>query len=522
MSSPHLRNAGRRALVGLVAALGAAAFAAPAAAQTPEVEATFVEDYSPITVGEDLKLATAQIIFTEDFPLGRELTATITIDAPEGTFTLDNDDDVDCAALSDTWVECQADAAESVTFDYLYAPVLEAEPGDYEYTVEFKVNGTTVETVEDVIEVSAHSSEPFLYGYTEFKAEAGSTTDIAPAYFQDGPLAGDTVALAYGVAAPDYLLAGTADVTAPFENCVDGHRGGPGITCVVTDFADLPGTTFAPDAPISFTIAENVPGPLTLCGCDVYVQPLDAATLASEFGGVDTVNGDQLGLEVVSEGDDPADFAPNGYVDVTTAANPYDLSVAAVNAKGSKNAQVTLTVPVKNLGPADAVNVFDGPGSYGLIGELPKGLELVKIDSDGDEVFCFEPDDPMIEHSFPQVDPDKTDFVCIFSGLGGGESFDFEFTVKITDATANAKGTLEVAAIDNDGYPGVADADTKNNKADITVNGTGSGTGSSPQLPKTGASLGLVVGAAALVLVAGVVLMVLTARKRKAAGAIEE
>jgi len=104
--------------------------------------------------------------------------------------------------------------------------------------------------------------------------------------------------------------------------------------------------------------------------------------------------------------------------------------------------------------------------------------------------------------------------VCLFWSLETGDSFDFKFTVKITDANANAKGSVEVAAMDNDGYPGVGDADKKNNTADITVNGNGSA-----KLPKTGASLGMVVAGAALVLVAGVVLMVVTARRRKAAAA---
>ncbi|MEV3937365.1 LPXTG cell wall anchor domain-containing protein [Glycomyces sp. NPDC049804] len=519
MSSPHLRTTGRRALVGLgAAALGAGVFAAPAAAQTPEVEATFVEDYSPVTVGEDLKLAVAQIVFSEAFPAGHELTATITFDAPEGTFTLDNDDDADCAALSDTVVECQADAAESVAFDYLYAPVLEAEPRDYDYTVEFKVDGATVATVDDVIEVSAHSVEPFLYGQDQIDIDPGGSHETGPDFMQTEALPGDTVALAYAVAEPSYILTGTAEATAPYENCVDGYWGDDGgVTCIVTDYEDIPGAVFAPDSPFTFSVGENVPGPLEICGCTFEVRALDAATLESEYGDVDTENGDQLGFELVSEGGDPEHFDSTGYIDIRTGENPFNLSVAAVNAKGAKDAQVTLTVPVKNLGPADAINVFDGPGSYGLIGALPKGLELVKIDGDGDEISCFEPDDPMIEQSFPQVDPAKTDFVCIFSSLGEGESFDFKFTVKITDATANAKGTLEVAAIDNDGYPGIADADTKNNKADITVNGSGSGNGSTtPKLPKTGVSLGMIIGAAALVLVAGVVMFALTSRRRKA------
>jgi LPXTG-motif cell wall-anchored protein len=507
-------------LVGLGAtALGVGAFASPAAAQTPAVEEVFVEDYSPITVGDDLKLATAQIVFAEAFPAGHTLTATITLDAPEGAFTLENDDDGDCTPNAvGTVVECAADAAESVAFDYLYAPVLEAEPRDYDYTVEFKVDGATVETVEDVIEVSAHSVEPFLYGQAQFEMEPGSTYDTGPGFLQTEALPGDTVALAYGVSEPSYILSGLAEVSAPYENCVEGFwNGDGGITCVVTDFDDLPGTTFAPDAPITFSVGETVPGPVEICGCSFEVRALDAATLEAEYGDVNTGSGDQLGFAAVSEGDDPAHFDSIGYIDIRTTENPFDLAVSDANAKGDKGDQVTLTVPVRNLGPADAASFFDGPGSYGIIGSLPKGLELVTIDSDGDDIFCFEPDDPSVQNAFPQVDPAKTDFVCLFWSLSADETFDFEFTVKITDANSNAKGTLEIAAIDNDGYPGVADADAKNNIADITVNGTGTGTGSgSGKLPKTGTSLTLIVGIAALVVVAGAVMLIVTARRRRA------
>ncbi|MFC3494599.1 LPXTG cell wall anchor domain-containing protein [Glycomyces rhizosphaerae] len=517
MHSPYPLRAGRRAFAVLgAAALGVGAFALPAAAQTPPVEAVFVEDYSPVTVGDDPKLATAQIIFTEAFPEeGHTVSATITIDAPEGFFTLANDgDDSDCTPdATGTVVECAEDAAESVSFDYLYAAVLEAEPGDYDYTVEFKVDGTTVETVEDVIEVSAHSVESFRYGYAQVDIEPGGSADTAPAFLQTDPLPEGTVALAYGVSEPSYMLSGMAEASAPYENCVDGYwNGDGGVTCIVTDFADSVGTTFAPDAPISFSVEETVPGPLDVCGCGFEVRPLDAEELEAEYGDVDTETGDQLGFEVVSEGDDPDDYGWAGLIDVRTTENPFDLAVSDANAKGDKGDEVTLTVPVKNLGPADAASFFDGPGSYGLIGTLPKGLELVKVDSDGDDLNCFEPDDTFVEDSFPDSDLANADFVCLFYSLDADESFDFKFTVEITDADSNAKGTLEVAAIDNDGYPGVPDGDTKNDTADITVNGdNGSG-----QLPKTGVSLIWIVGAAALVLVAGVVLFALSSRRRKA------
>ncbi|MDN3240651.1 LPXTG cell wall anchor domain-containing protein [Glycomyces tritici] len=515
------------------AGLAVAAFASPAAAQTPEVESTIVEDYSPVTVGDEPTLAIAQIIFTEAFPAGHTLTALITIDAPDGTFAIENDDDDDCAPnAAGTVVECTADAAESVSFDYNYAAVLEAEPGDYEYTVEFKVDGTTVATADDVIEVSAHSVESFRYGHGQVEVEPGGTADTAPSFIQTDALPAGTAALAYGVSEPGYIMSGLAEASAPYENCVDGYwNGDGGVTCIVTDFEDKPGTTFAPDSPISFSVGETVPGPFDVCGCGFEVRPLTAAELEDEYGDVDTETGDQLGFETVSEGDDPDDFGWAGYIDVRTTENPFDLSVADANAKGKKGDEVTLTVPVKNLGPADAASFFDGPGSYGIIGSLPKGLELVEAGGDGDDLSCFEPDDPMVEHSFPQVDPAKTDFVCFFWSVGAGESFDFEFTVKITDAASKAKGTLTVAAIDDEGYPGIADADAKNDTADITVNGTGSGNGNgngngggSGKLPKTGTSMGMIVGVAALVLVAGIVLTALTARRRKAgaAGAIEE
>ncbi|GAA2124992.1 LPXTG cell wall anchor domain-containing protein [Glycomyces algeriensis] len=528
MHPPYPPHTGKRLLVVVGAAgLAVAAFASPAAAQTPEVEAAFVEDYSPVTVGDEPTLATAQIDFAEAFEAGRTLTATVTIDAPDGTFAIADDGDGDCVPnAAGTVVECTADAAESVLFDYTYAAVLEAEPGDYDYTVEFKVDGTTVATVDDVIEVSAHSVESFRYGYAQLDVEPGGTAEAAPSFLQTDPLPAGTVALAYGVSEPGYVMSGLAEASAPYENCVDGYwNGDGGVTCIVTDIEDSPGTTFAPDAPISFSVGETVPGPVDVCGCGFEVRPLTAEELEAEYGDVDTETGDQLGFEAVSEGDDPDDFGWAGFIDVRTAENPFDLSVTDVNAKGDKGKEVTLTVPVKNLGPADAASFFDGPGSYGIIGSLPKGLELVEVD--GEDLSCLEPDDPMVEHSFPQVDPATADFVCFFWSLGAGESFDFQLTVKITDDKSKAKGTLEIAAIDNEGYPGVADADPKNDTADITINGSGSGNGNGTgtgKLPKTGTSMGMIVGVAALVLVAGVVMTALAARRRKAgaAGSLEE
>jgi len=374
--------------------------------------------------------------------------------------------------------------------------------------------------VEETTEADAEDGldSPFLYDKAQFRADPGSTTELKPAYLQTEALPAGTVALAYGATEPFYLLTGVAEANAPYENCVDGFwTGDPGFTCIVTDIEDLPGATFAPDAPISYTVGETTPGPLELCGCNFEVRALDAAALEAEYGDVDTDSGDQLGLEVVSQGDDPLHFDSKGYIDIISTDNPYDLAVSDTNVKGDKGDEVTLTVPVKNLGPASAVSIYDGPGTYALIGILPEGLDLVKVGSDGDEVDCLEPGDPTVEDMFPQVDPATTDFVCFFSGIEANASFDFEFTVTITDPGSNAKGTLAVVSVDWDyyDYPNVADANEGDNLAGITVDGPGG-------LPTTGASLGLVIAVAGLVLAAGVVLLALTARRRKAAGAAAE
>jgi LPXTG-motif cell wall-anchored protein len=501
------------------AALGVGAFALPAAAQAPVPTAVEL-DFGPEIVADGANATGGLTIgFGDDFDAGaHDVTAQFDLDVESGLRLF---------ATSPEWGGCGPDASTGqllcvaedaqnpVEFAFRYAADADTVEGLHDYTVAIAVDGETVETVEGTIEVlpvDGGSDSPFLYGKADIEIEPGDTYDTGPGFLQTDALPDGTVALAYGVSEPSYILSGLADAIAPYDNCVDGFQGDGGITCIVTDFEDAPGKTFAPNAPISFSVGETVPGPVELCGCSFEVIALDAATLEAEYGDVDTDSGDQLGLDVVSEGDDPEHFFETGSINITTTENPFDLAVSDANAKGAKGAEVTLTVPVKNLGPADAASFFDGPGSYGIIGSLPKGLELVKVDSDGDDIFCFEPDDPTVENSFPDVDPAKTDFVCLFWNVDAKESFDFKFTVKITDASSKAKGTLEIAAIDNDGYPGVADAETKNNTADITVNGSGSG-----KLPTTGASLTMVVGIAALVLVAGVVLLVVTARRRKAA-----
>jgi LPXTG-motif cell wall-anchored protein len=521
MDSSYPRRAGRRALAVLgTAALGVGAFALPAAAQTPEPAADVVFD-EPVEAGADFATGGIHLAFGDDFTPGEhDVTAQLSVYGNGWELAGGTTDDGACelGGTPEQWVNCTAtDADAEIDFAFDYLAGAEMPSGDYDYSLLISVDGVSLEPINGTVEVDGDDDNgdgyerPYLLGRATYEdVKPGSSVDVAPEFLQEDAISDEAAAVVVTAWAPEYLPHGLAWPRANYENCVENE--GVSVTCLVTDFDDLPGSVFTFDTPIGYTVDEHAPGPFDVCDCTYEVYTIGADELEDEFGGVfwDEGSGNLFGFRTVSEPESEFLDEFQGQIDLITSANPFDLSVADSNAKGAKGDQVTLTVPVKNLGPADASSFFDGPGSYGLIGELPKGLELVKVDSDGDDINCFEPDNPYVKDSFPEADLKNADFVCLFYSLDAGESFDFKFTVKITDANASGKGTLEVAAIDNDGYPGIADGDKKNNEADITVNGSGS-----PKLPKTGTSMGMIIGVAALVLVAGVVMFVLASRRRK-------
>jgi len=523
MQTSHPLHAGRRVLAVLgTAALGVGAFALPAAAQTPEPAAEVFFD-EPVEAGADFATGMIELQFGDDFePGAHDVTAQLSVYGNGWQLAEGTTDDGTCelGGIPEQWVNCTAeDADAAIEFVFDYRAGAEMPSGEYDYALLIGVDGVNLDPINGTVEVDGDDDNndptedrPYLHGDTEYTdVKPGDSVAVTADFLQAEALPADTAAVVVTAFGTEYIPHGLAWATAEYDNCSVYEDS---VTCVVTDFEDLPGTVFGFADPITYEVSETAPGPFDVCGCSYIVRTVNDEELEEDLGGVtwDEGSDNLFGLRVVSEPESEFDDPDLGQITITTTEHPFDLSVADANAKGAKGDQVQLTVPVKNLGPADASVFFDGPGTYGLIGELPKGLELVKIDSDDDTVYCFEPDDLMVKDSFPNSDLKNADFVCLFQGLDAGASFDFKFTVKITDASANGKGTLEVAAMDNDGYPGVGDADTKNNKADITVNGSGSG-----NLPKTGASLGLVIGVAALVLVAGVVLMVVTSRRRKAA-----
>jgi LPXTG-motif cell wall-anchored protein len=525
MHPSYPRNAGRRLLiVASAAALGAGAFALPAAAQPaqPTVDVVFDE---PVYAGGDPATGSIHLEFGDDFePGAHEVFAQLSVYGDGWELAGGETDDGACevGGTPPQWVNCTAANADgSIDFAFDYAAGIEMPTGEYEWALLLSVDDVSLEPVNGTVEVEGDDDPgendedwPYLHSNVEYTdVKPGDSVGVAADLLQEAPLAEDAAAVVVSASASDYIPSGQVKLAAGYDNCIE-EADGTYVTCVITDFEDSPGTVFGFSEPLAYQVSGEAPGPVDVCSCSYWVRTMNEDELEDLFGGVfwDEDSDNLFGFRVVSEPESEFVDRWHGGISITTSANPFDLSVSDVNAKGAKGTQVTLSVPVKNLGPANAPAFFDGPGSYGLILDLPKGVELARMDSDDDTVFCFDPDEPQVVNSFPESDLKNADFVCIFQGLGVDESFDFKFTVKITDANANAKGSVTVAAMDNDGYPGVADADEKNNKADITVNGNGSG-----NLPKTGASLGMVIAGAALVLVAGVVLMVVTARRRKAA-----
>jgi LPXTG-motif cell wall-anchored protein len=506
------------ALIG-AAAVGAGAFALPAQAQTPEPEATVVFD-EPVEAGADFATGSIVLEFGDDFTPGEhEVFAQLSVYG--NGWELADGETGDGACLMEMVppqaVNCTAEAADAeieFAFDYTTADVA---PGEYDWSLLVAVDDAVLDPISGTVEVVSPDAgdSPFRYAPLSLEIESGSTVDAGPMYLQDGDLPADTAALVYGVSAPDYILSGTAEVTAPYDNCFDGFAGGPGVTCVVTDFPDQAGAAMVTTQPISFTVFKEVPGPVELCGCFFEVRAVNAEELEAEFGDVPST-GDLFGLGIADGSHDPGDFDEYGSIEITTSPNhPYDLAVDDANIKGGNGDQVTVTIPVENAGPADAWSFFDGPGSYALVGELPKGTEFVSVASD-DSAYCREFTDEFVGETLPAIeDRDAADFVCIFTSIPKDASYEVELKVKVTDENANAKGVLQIVAFQNEGYPGAIEVELDDNRADLVLNGAGSGSG---KLPTTGSSMTWILAGAAAALVLGVVLFIAT-RRRKAAPA---
>lgn len=527
MRTSSARRAGTRALAALGAgALGAVAFALPAGAQTPvPVEVNF--DFpGPIGTGMDTPNTGAiDVVFGDDFAPGvHDLTATLNVDIGSDEFMFADPDNVCIPNSTGNELVCSVPAADAIEhIEFAYGAYIRAVTGSYDYTLAIGVDGETVDTLTGAIEIHGEAPAPFRpYTYGDFSVEdveSGSTVEVAPEFLQADPLFGDPTAVVVTFTHPEHIPSGTRAI-ADYDNCMPGRlstSGDEGVTCIVTDFEDSPGTVFTFATPVAYVIGEDAPGPVAICGCSYELYTIGQQWLDEQFGGVTwDVNSDNLfGLRTVSEPESEFD-ANTGTIWIGTAERPYDLTVDDLDIEGGQGDRVELTATVANEGPAAAYEFFGGPGSYAVLADLPDGVRLHNLWSDTGnvgELFCIEEGDwDGWATRLPGVDPGELDFACFFPALGAGESFDVDFNVDITDADADDAGRLEVVALEDEGYPGVADAAPANNTADITVNGKGSG-----QLPTTGASLGLIIGIAVLVIAAGIVLFAVASRRRRLA-----
>ncbi|SDE17253.1 hypothetical protein [Glycomyces harbinensis] len=356
---------------------------------------------------------------------------------------------------------------------------------------------------------------PFLYNEATYEAEHGDIVGARPDYLQSEPLPAGTKALVVAVTGGGRV--GYAAPHAFYDNCVNTY---PEVACVVTDFADLPGTVFRFADPVNFGIDDLAPGPVSICTCGFTVEALDAAQLEARYGDLawDPGSENLFALEVEDAPDDLVFTDAFGRIDIRTTENPYDLRVEDVAIAGAEGDRVTVATLPANVGSGSAIPFFDGPGSYALIGDLPEGVELYRLDSDTGnvgELFCLDEEDWAV-HLPEDVETGDLDFACFFQFLAMGDELPFTFTVDLENPDWNDVGRLEILALGDADYPGELDAGLGNNTADITLDGNGSG-----RLPATGASLGRVVGGAAAVLAAGVSMSVLTRRRKATAGSGE-
>jgi hypothetical protein len=508
----------RLAAITAAAALGALAFASPAAAQITPTPHAYDVYFRALEIGGDFETGSIYFEFGDDFEPGvHDITAQLSINGDGWELAGGETHDGTCEAgqPAPQSVDCTAEDAEDaiLLFEFDYRLLDTTEPGFYEYELVIGIDGEILAPVGDTVEVQGERGNeqyPYRHGDVAFEGvEPGSLVEVVPEFLQEEAIADDMAAVVVTAYLPQYLPQGLAWPTGLYPNCTDPDGT---VSCVVTDFEDLPGTVFAFTDPIRYAVADTAPGPVDVCGCTYGVRAIDAEQLEAEFGGVfwDEDADDLFGLQAVGEPESAFGDSTSGSIVITTTPNQYDLTLDDVSVSGDPGTQTILDIWVENDGPADAASFFEG-GSYLLTGSLPTGLELVEVNDD-ESWICLDPAD--WGHYLPQLNAgqlEKLDFACLFTGVAYGDLKVLSLLVEISGSGSASNGRLELVAVDDDGYPGVADADPKNNTAKFSVNGGGFG-----QLPKTGTSLTMIIGVAALVVVAGVVPMVLTARKRMA------
>ncbi|SDL06870.1 LPXTG-motif cell wall anchor domain-containing protein [Glycomyces sambucus] len=512
MTPPLPHRAGRR-LAAVLAALLAGALAVPAAAQAQPPAETNYDFNGPVNLGDAPLPGGFTLVFGDDFtPGAHTVTVALDVDAAPGTFAFTTGDQgaLPCTHHG-TGVDCVRDAAEAeLHFAFLFAAADDAQPGVYGYTATATVDGTEVDTYSGAIEiVDPFPAQAFPFRHANLAhtgVEPGATVDVFPEFLQQDAFDPGTGAVVLTFTEPEYAAYDQgADAIAAYDNCAADHAGRRGVVCVVTDLTDAPGTVFTTTGPVPYEVDPLAPGPFDVCVCYYSATTVSKDERESTYGDITwDEDGHVLGLRAVADPELEYSDPTVGELDIVTREHFYDLAIGDADARGAAGDERTLTVPIRNDGPATAFGLF-GIHSYYVTGALPDGLDLVRVDSDGREHWDCLDDDEAAE-LLPEVDAGASDFLCMFDRLDAGGTIAFTFTVEVTDPGSTDRGVLEVHGRNNAGiYPGVLEDDLADNTGSITVNAV--------YLPDTGASLTWVLAGALAALVAGAVLFAATRRR---------
>jgi LPXTG-motif cell wall-anchored protein len=322
---------------------------------------------------------------------------------------------------------------------------------------------------------------------------------------------------------------------AEYGNC--GMFRDDEIWCALPDLSPAPGEVYelSADTPVTVTLGESAPGPIQ------YRQGFQVAPLDSwgryYLDEIEFFDADQeLAFELTDR-----TGVERSQMTVTSAVNPFDMTVAEQRIDGEAGESTTLPIVLDNLGPADALaraHPGSGEGRFHIAVQLPTGVKVTGVDEYGHiEVDGYYCSDAAANEWMGEIDPavyqlDRIDVMCWGPDvLLPGEEFRLDLPVAVTGSAASTDGLVSVMesadtwdftgfeenwGLTEADYPTI-DADLDNNVAALTLNAAVPGGGGSGQLPSTGVSLTVIASAAAAALAVGAVAFVVVRRRKAAA-----
>ncbi|MEU8133154.1 LAETG motif-containing sortase-dependent surface protein [Streptodolium elevatio] len=240
-----------------------------------------------------------------------------------------------------------------------------------------------------------------------------------------------------------------------YENCRYSDYGNGNVigTCQFDQTLE-PGVTYELEKPIPLKLdADTVRGRFTYsahAGASAAKSAADAGAKAGTAGALKLVK--KASPQAAARELDTSDNTSQTTVWTTLKADPAVSDVSVTGAAGTV-AQAKITVQNKGTGLTD-----NNGGIGGLSFDVPDGAEVAKLP----------------EYCTTYSDAGKARVSCtILESVKPGGSLDVPFELKLVRATGASVGAIEFdTAIDLPGF----NADTSNDKAELTLTVTGSGT----------------------------------------------